>query len=303
MYSYIAYGLRVASELELPNLIPSNEKNADLRIRCEPFVASAQKKIASVVHTVSRVGETTLFWDDTGSLSIRKGREIIVRPKRDADARAIRSAILGPAFAVALYQRGQLVLHASAVAIGGGAVVFIGDAGDGKSTTALGLCAAGHCFISDNITAIDLTNDPPVVAPSYPQINVGPEALDALSYNKTHLQYVEPASEKRIVPITERFATRAVPLKQIYVLRRGNATVITPLSPSVGLNECISNSYHDASLEESDAAHFVQCARLATAVPIYEIETSRNFATFPDVLRRIEENIVVVPDTRKRATS
>ena len=45
---------------------------------------------------------------------------------------------------IVLYQRNLLVLHASAVNIAGGAVVFLGVSGEGKSSTAATFVTHGY---------------------------------------------------------------------------------------------------------------------------------------------------------------
>lgn len=55
---------------------------------------------------------------------------------------------------MALPRRGALILHASAIAAGGQALVFAGKSGAGKSTIAAMLAAAGHPMLSDELLVI-----------------------------------------------------------------------------------------------------------------------------------------------------
>ena len=52
--------------------------------------------------------------------------------------------------------RGEAVLHASAVDIGGEALAFVGASGMGKSTMAAVLCAGGARLITDDVLRLDL---------------------------------------------------------------------------------------------------------------------------------------------------
>ena len=70
---------------------------------------------------------------------MRGGQEVIVEPSPDADERAVRLCLLGPIVALIPHQRGRLILHASAVAVGGDAIAFLGGQGWGKSTIAAAL--------------------------------------------------------------------------------------------------------------------------------------------------------------------
>src|SRR4029453_14013537 len=46
-------------------------------------------------------------------------------------------------------------LHGASVALSGGAVLILGAAGAGKSTTALSLVRAGGTFLADDVCALD----------------------------------------------------------------------------------------------------------------------------------------------------
>lgn len=66
----------------------------------------------------------------------------------------------GPARAVQRYLAGEMSLHASAIEIGGRALVFLGAGGAGKSTIAAKLCdQCGATLLADDVLAVDRTND------------------------------------------------------------------------------------------------------------------------------------------------
>lgn len=78
-----------------------------------------------------------------------------VRPVRGADAGMASVLTTGGSLAFQLYQRGHLVLHASAVEVGGAAWGFVGRAGMGKSTMAALMCSAGGALITDDVLRVD----------------------------------------------------------------------------------------------------------------------------------------------------
>jgi hypothetical protein len=103
-----------------------------------------------------------------GTILVRKGREIIVDPIPGLEDKVLRLFVLGPALAVLLHQRGRLVLHASAAAIAGEVVAFMGRSGWGKSTAAAALYTRGHSIVADDVTAVQVNTDTgfPVVFPA-----------------------------------------------------------------------------------------------------------------------------------------
>ena len=71
--------------------------------------------------------------------------------------------------------RGYEVLHASAVAIGGRGVAFVGATGAGKTSLALRLVAAGAAFVTDDVAAVDLAGGVPRAHPGASVAAVRPQ--------------------------------------------------------------------------------------------------------------------------------
>lgn len=67
--------------------------------------------------------------------------------------------IAGTVIAYLLSEDGRLVLHASAVEVGGKALAFVGQSGQGKTTMATLLCAEGHPLIADDLLPVDALGD------------------------------------------------------------------------------------------------------------------------------------------------
>src|SRR4051794_10790794 len=158
MSSYVAYGLGIRSALPLPELVPK-EAAADVTIRLGkanrfPSGATCVESPYRGAHYKVTQEEAYLFWEKVGSFSVRYGCEIIVEPAPGVEERVLRLFILGAALAVLLQQRGQLVLHASAVNVGLGVVAFIGGPGWGKSTMAAAMHARGHKVVADDVVAV-----------------------------------------------------------------------------------------------------------------------------------------------------
>lgn len=76
--------------------------------------------------------------------------------------------------------RGYEVLHASAVAIGGRGVVFVGATGAGKTSLALRLIAAGAAFVTDDVAAIDVADGVPRLHPGASIAAVRPQERSAI---------------------------------------------------------------------------------------------------------------------------
>lgn len=78
-----------------------------------------------------------------------------------------------------LASRGELVIHASMVAIEGNGVAFVGDPGSGKSTLAAALCPPAE-LVCDDCAVLRLEGSSVIAEPSYPFARLCKDAVLAL---------------------------------------------------------------------------------------------------------------------------
>jgi hypothetical protein len=285
--TYAAFGLGLRSALPLPEL-PETSRASDVGIGLASGPRSSKpKRSPAPVATAENAG---LSWPQVGHFRLRAGREIVIRPAAGADAALLRLYLLGPALAVLLRQRGFLVLHASAAAVGDAAVAFLGASGSGKSTLVAALVARGHRLVTDDYLAIEPAPGRPTVPPGIPQLKLWPDAAAAVAGAEHTFARLSPGVEKRSVPARERFATAPRPLGRLYVLCQGDAPAIERLTPQQSLVELLRHSYGPRTLAAiRTTEHFRHCARVASNVPIARLSVPRSLAALPGVCRLIEE--------------
>jgi hypothetical protein len=289
--SYLAYGLGIQSALSLPELVPG--KAGDVVIRLGKVDRLPPEAISAGVYSEATTREVYLFWEEVGAFLVRRGHEIIVEPAPGIEERALRLMVLGPALGVLLHQRGRLVLHASAVAIDGGAVAFLGGPGWGKSTTAAALHAQGHGIVADDVTAVRLDTDCPTVSPGFPQLKLWPEAaISSLGDDLQTLPRLHPELDKRARHVARAFPSATLPLRRIYVLAEGESQGIEPLQSQEALVELIRHSYVSALLQAAKASsHFLQCSSVVETVPIRCLRRPRSLPDLPVLARLVEEDL------------
>jgi hypothetical protein len=299
MLSYVAYGLSIHSVLPLPELV-AREGPGDVVIRWGdgnrlPLETSAEGQAGSYFRATAR--ETYLFWEDMGAFSVRDGREIVIDPAPGVEERELRLVILGAALGALLRQRGYLVLHASAVAIAGGVIAFLGMHGAGKSTTAAALHTRGHRVVADDVTAIEVGTDRSLVVPGFPQLKLWPEAATALGEDMQTLHLLHPRLKKRARRVVDGFVSTPLPLRFIYVLAEGETQNIKPLRPQEALVELVRHSngsqLYGSQLIQSVGAssHFFQCARVVNNVRIRSLSRPRSLPALSDLARLVEEDV------------
>jgi hypothetical protein len=295
-YAYQAYGLIIYSALELPELMPApaRPQTADLTITLG--TVSVPEGKPGPRFAVGAAGELYQNFPDAGAFRMRAGAEIVVDPNEGVTGDALRLYLLGPALALALHQRGWLMLHASAVAIGEQAVAFLGGSGWGKSTMAGVLRQRGHALVADDFVAVPAESKagrPPSVYPGFPQLKLWPEAAALLGADESDLRRLHPDFDKRAQRLTGGFAQAALPLGRLYVLAEGETIAIEQLDKQAALVELVRHSYVANALPRLDAAeHLRQCAGLLRHTPLYRLQRPRSLALLPGVAGAIEREIM-----------
>lgn len=293
-FYYTAYGLKIHSTLRLPELLATQETKSDVIIYFGSL-SNSPLETDSTQHCFQLTAEGMyLFWQGVGTFLIQDGKEIIIDPVPETDEDRLRLFILGAAIGVILHQRGFLVLHASAIALDGYAVAFIGDKGAGKSTIAAAMQRRGRALIADDVVALDLRHaSQPLVLPAFPQLKLWPDTVTALGANPEDLPQLVSHLEKRNHRLSQGFVEGPLPLKYIYVLDKGSTVESVPLQPQEVLQHLIRHSYMTrfgtALLQPDGASHFFQLMQLARQVSMHYLLRSTDFELIPFAVQLVED--------------
>lgn len=288
MFTYVAYGLGIHSALELPELTPGPAPpDVAVGLGHVPDVPSNSAAGDGLLRVSA--GETCLHWPDVGAVLLRHGREITLDPRPGVAMDLLRLYLLGPVLGLLLHQRGLLVLHASAVVLGGGVAVFLGPSGHGKSTTAAMLHARGHAVVADDMVAVDLrAPGGPAALPGFPQLNLWPDAVSALGEIPEDLPRIHPGEEKRARAVSTA-ATAPRPLRRVFVLTDAESLGLEPLGGHAAVFELLQHAYIAPVLERLGSSSFLaQCARLAAVVPVRRLRRPRCLAGLEELATLIE---------------
>ncbi len=271
-YSYC--GLQVASELQIPEwdaFEQSRSSEVDVVISLDSKAtpnAWGQDAVTA--------NEYRFHVPQIGGYAVRDGREIIVAPAPEAEWRQVRPYLLGSAWGALCYQRGLLVLHASAMRVGNQAVAFCAPIGMGKSSLAAWLCARGYTLVADDLTRFDIPDDsPPTIYPSATRLKLWGDALDALGWNNDDLERDFFRTEKFHVPQSGNELRQPVPLRAIYLLEWNENHSVIRLSGRVALRRFLASATFRGSLIEQmgkTSAYSRQCLELVRRVPVWELK-------------------------------
>lgn len=292
MFTYLAYGLGVKSQIPLLEFTPASGSGEIIVTYTDhnPFSALIRERDD---HVEIRADEACFWFRKAGCFTVRRGSSIEVNPNPDADEAILRLYVEGMMMAMALYQRGLCVLHASVIKIEGAAVGFLGHVGAGKSSVAAALHARGHALVSDDNAAISFESGTPFVFPAYPYIKLFPQIALSLGYTGSELRELHSTLPKVAGNVCQGFTDSSLPLKALYVLGRDYPEKIARLDQQHSVIELIRNSVPTRWGCRGDAKHLLQCGRLATQVPVFTIRTFEDLSSLKPLAESLEKHYLL----------
>lgn len=302
MTRYRGFGLEIDSEIDLAELaFGATNVPPDLRIVSAP----ARPSNVSVTDAAEiRIDEGVLqiAFAGVATFSLRPERDLIeVEAVRGAES-LVSLPLLGPVLALWLHLKGDLVLHASAVAWEGGAYALLGDKGAGKSTTAAALLACGAQLVTDDLLRLRWADaGPPLCEPAYAQVKLTePSAKRFAPSGACSLASPHPDFTKQRYRLTAS-PGQAAPLRSICALARGMSLSIERLAPAEALKACMEQVFvrrYGAVVVSGPLAarQFSQVAKLVKTTPVFQLCVPDGLETLKVInnqLMRLLETTVV----------
>jgi hypothetical protein len=262
------------------------------RLRDDPGPRGTVRVVPAADPLLDRPGELTAWSDDgfalarssgallawcsvTGSFLIDAAGGRIHAQPADGTGPAWEHRLMAVAMPLLAAERGDLVLHASAVAADGRAVLFCGPAGRGKSTTAYSLAWRGFPLLAEDGAAVTIEAERAVAWPGPRGARVG----DGMGAKRVH---DTPGESK---------PRGAVPVAAVVVLaERGGGRPAVRLTPAAAVQALLPNAIHGGRdrLRQS----FSLAARLAGLVPVYRASLPDDLSTAPAAATRLVEEVV-----------
>lgn len=291
---YRAYGLNIQSALECPLLLPSNGK---------PDVTISYGTVPDNLHDVRGKGicfqaaknELLLSVPNIAKYLILNGDTIIIERQLETDDDSVRLFLLGSAIGALLHQRSLLVLHANAIVVDGSAVLFMGVSGIGKSTLAAAFSHRGYSIAADDICAIDVGKEKPMLYPGFPQLKLWADACQKLKIETTAYKRIRPQLEKYVIPKPEQFWQEPLPLKRLYILTTIN-TKEFKLEPITGLQKFMVLGHQTYRIPYMqglglEGKHLLQCSKVAAQVPLLRVSRSSGWFLLDELVEMIQEDL------------
>lgn len=297
LYHYHAFGLRIASELEIPELHRGSPP-ADVEIRYRPSPNPPLTEGDNWMHV--EPGRTSIRLEDI-QFTVDEGRSILIETDPGVPSHDIRVWLLGSVMAILLHQRGYLPIHANVVALKGDrAAAFAGDSGDGKSTLAAWFDGRGHRVLADDLCAIRTRSDgTPELFEGIPRVKLWADTLSALGRSSEGLEKVASDLDKYHVPMSSHGAAGSLDpltLERFYVLDRaaeGMPFRISPVSGALAARAILANAFRweFGQRIQEPRAQFDQSLALARHARVFRVERRWGFDQFEEDGLEIERHL------------
>lgn len=284
MNDYLCYGLRIQSELSIPELLTHDrEQNADVVVRYGDVTPLETEDKETGSFAIQRdPGRIRLWMNGVGGIDVCKGRTIIIDPAEGAEERGFRFLVSGIGLGFVLHQRDIPSLHASAVAIEGGVVAFIGWKGMGKSTTAAAFHRQGYPVVTDDVLPLHVKAKTVEVTPAFPHLKLFSNTVEAVFGEDPDLHpRLDPEGDKRACSVEQGFVNRTLPLQCVYVLDWGAQDSRPSTEELTEREACIELLRHSFALrmfkDEGATPRLLQrMSKLATRVPVRRLVRPRD---------------------------
>ena len=302
MYYYKVYNFTIQVPFQINELIEILPKKTDISI-IEGIVPHDLSNIESsgsffndfIKYQVNINKSVLLTIQDIGHYYILDKNTVIIERLDAVQDEDISIFLLGFCFGFLISLHDCFALHGSAVKIDDTCVMFIGESGAGKSTTAAKLISKGYKLIADDICLITFDKEgAALVHPAYPQLKLWEDSAENLKYDTQVLKTVSNNHKKFRVPSKNVFELNPIPLKSIYYLEptEYDSFSIKELKGFDKVIACTQNTYNRRAILilGLEKKHFDFCTKIASKIKINKINRSNNLNLIDEMVNQILEN-------------
>nr|WP_273833232.1 aldolase [Pseudalkalibacillus sedimenti] len=273
--SYKSFGLQLTSCIYFPELEEVRlTTNADVSIEISDLTKLWQEE-GNEGKFVVKQGRVLFKIEDTGIFCIEEGERVVVSPLGKENVDKMRLYILGSCMGAILLQRKILALHGSAIAIDGKAYAIVGDSGAGKSTLAASFIANGYKILSDDVIPVSLSNQFPIVIPSYPQQKLWSKSLEKFGIDKREFNPLFEREDKYAIPVNKHFYNDALPLGGIIELSKSECDQVelSTIRSLQAIHTLFNHTYRNFFVPRLGLMewHFKITSQISGRVPCYRI--------------------------------
>jgi hypothetical protein len=296
MHTYIAYGLKLESEIELPELAAYHTALVCDAESISIQIADVPEDLSDAVTTVEgyRVQQDKALFvmNGTARYLITGGNTITVFPVEGHDPAWLRIVLISGALGILLHQRGLFPLHASAVVFEGNCIAFGGNSGAGKSTLAAGLSRQGLKLLAEDKLVVRKTEQGWMAWPGIPFLHLFPDSAIRGDLSAQTRASTSPRTGKYIHLDSQRFEREPKPLKALYMVDWASTESGAHIAPMSAMEAFLDLRVH-ASLNGlipamgREAAFLSWATGLLKDIDVYRFTRPQDYISFEDGLDQL----------------
>ncbi|WP_114792126.1 hypothetical protein U0035_09765 [Niabella yanshanensis] len=303
-YHYLAFGIPVISEIELPALFPINESSnlenpVYVKLGLAPVELTGEGQNADrnaycnadeMIYTISK---KIKFY-------ISNGNQVIIEPIA-ADYRTNLIYFYSNGLAAILYQRDMIPFHVSGVFTGSGKVaLFAAPSGTGKSTLAVKLQELGFQPFTDDTAVLFIKDGKCYAQASYPMIRLWEQTLDQqhlLNIANKQKIFDDGDRDKFGFSFHSQFATAPVEVEKIIFLdKEGSEMRLSPIGNIEAFKALSDNVYrnHWIPVIQKSKLQFSLVGKILNCTPYFlalRPKDVNSISEFPLFVKKILQNV------------
>ena len=283
MYLYTVYGIKIASEIECPELLEHRSGHPDLLLKINEISETlpGSQRVAKRWQVSQSSFQYNL--ENVARYRFVSPGQILISPAKNAGMEEVRLYLLGTILGAYLHYTKRPPLHAGAVVHQSQAIAIAGQSGAGKSTLVTQLQHRGHQVLSDDVAVITKNESGGFsVHPGFPRTKLWRDTLAHLQIDPTELIRDSSRNDKFHLKVREEFYKQPVPLKSLIFLETCSDTTFTieQLKPHSAVSYLIRDTYRPSMVKRfgNQTGHLKQCADIAAIVPCYSLRRPKNFS-------------------------
>ena len=291
-YYYDVYGLKIKSDIELPELIESNDVNYEINICIGIAPSNVVKSIEQGRNLYLNCKEIWFNIKSIGTYLIYNGNTIVVDKDANAGIEDVKTYLLGSALGMILFQRNTLAIHGGTIVINNKTLTIVGESGAGKSTLTTALRLNKYLFMADDVSVI---NDNLMINSSYPQQKLCKDTMLKLGYELNQFKKIDDDREKYKIPLKEDFISKPVKMGSICEMKiADNSKVeIEEVKGKEKLIILINNIYRIELIRKSGIPpeYFKKCLQIAQNIKFYRMYRPKDKYTISEQIKVLENTL------------
>ncbi|HWF76853.1 MAG TPA: hypothetical protein VN694_06710 [Caulobacteraceae bacterium] len=295
MRYYRIGGLLVESSLALQGAIPAPPGQPDVVVRLAETPRELPNATIAGPNWVATGDTFLLKVPNVARYLIVGGREISIEVEPGVELADAQIYLLGTAFGMLQHQRGRMVLHASAVALGDKAALFCGPSGAGKSTLAAALNRRGYPCVSDDVCGIDFSSGAPVVLPDGRMLKLWSDTVSHLEMGERQGPAIRQRLDKYYIEPESVAVDRALSVAAVYLLRVADPERKPGVSRLGNADAAVllrRNAYRPSVINKIglEAAYLGWSSGLQRHAGVFSLTRPFDLAAMPEVIGWLEDH-------------